>query len=129
MRGARGPVLDSVYQTFKKYGKDNIPSVYGDYSNAKFLPEQVDLLLDVAREYGRYSSSGLVEKTDILGGPWQQVYKEGCNAVISKQSMREYFLNQPPLKTFELPPLTRSDFIGYKDAKTGNYILPTEWKK
>lgn len=63
-----GQVVPLVYRTFQRFGHDPIRAVSDDYSPNLFTDEEVTLLLDVAREYGQYSSPKLIEMIHEAGG-------------------------------------------------------------
>lgn len=120
-----GPVVKSVYDTFKPCGKNNIEHVYGDYTADKFTSEELNLLMDVALQYGQYTATTLVNITHKKGSPWEQVYKAHENNVISISSIKEYFSALKALPTF-VPTISDDDLIGYRD-KDGYLVLPKEW--
>lgn len=121
-----GPVVADVYKAFKPCGKERIASVSGDYSANIFTADELDLLLDVQREYGKYSASWLVNLTHEPGAPWDEVYVRNANNVISNDSLIEYFRAQPPLPEYELSECSEDAYIGYHDSD-GHFVLPAEW--
>ena len=84
-----GPVVPVIYQKYKKYGNSAIPRVdlpgFEAYSS-----EEHNLLNDVWDSFGQYSAWALSEMTHATP-PWRDTPR---NAVITKESMREYFLTQ-----------------------------------
>ena len=68
-----GPVVPNVYNAFKKYKSNNITKVHGTYSPDIFSDEELQLLIDIQREYGKYAASTLVDMTHEKGSPWEQV--------------------------------------------------------
>lgn len=121
-----GPVIPSVYHTFKPCGSDRIKDIATDYPLEAFLPEQIELLLDVARHYGQYSSPKLIDMTHEKGSPWQEVYEEGVPYItISKESMKNYF-SKKELNSFTFTYNPETDVIGYRDAD-GFLVLPKEY--
>lgn len=120
-----GPVVPSIYQEFKDYGKNNIDSVKGDYSIDSFTEDELDLLMDVLREYGQYSSPALVDITHGVGTPWAKVFKDRANNVISKESMEDYFEKKEPLKSF-YDNIAEGEFVGYRDPEDGLLVLPAD---
>lgn len=120
-----GPVVQSVYQVFKGYGRDRIQYVHGDYSPDIFSSEELELLIDVAQCYGRFTSPALVDITHASNSPWKRVFSENENNVISKESLREYFSALKELEGFHLNELCEEDFVGYRD-KEGYLVLPRE---
>ena len=87
-----GPVVPSVYHTFKVCGDEGIENLSDDLP--VFQPEDEDLLIDVARKYGKYTGGTLTSMTHKNGSPWEKVYVEGQHStVISRESINEYFKN------------------------------------
>lgn len=120
-----GPVIPEVYKAFRPCGRDRIADQSGDYSQDVFTSDQLQLLLDVLNEYGKYATSGLVSITHETGSPWESVYEQGKNNVITKQSMKEYFKSQEPLKPFDDISL-EEDYVGYRN-EDGILVLPKEY--
>lgn len=120
-----GPVVPSVYHTFQRFRYDPIRAVSEDYSPDVFTADEIALLLDVAREYGQYSSSKLIDMTHEAGGPWDQVYcPDELNTVIPTASIKEWF-SKNPLPVFE-PRYSDEDVIGFRNAD-GYLVLPKEY--
>ena len=121
-----GPVVPSVYRAFQPCGYDRIKDVATDYSLEAFSPEQIELLLDVARYYGQYSSTKLIDMTHEKGGPWDEVYEMGVPfIVISKDNMKNYF-SKEELPSFKFTYNPETDVIGHRDAE-GYLVLPKEY--
>lgn len=121
-----GPVIPSVYNTFKSCGRERIHETSGEYSPADLTADETDLLLDVANEYGQYSTSRLVTLTHTPGSPWHEAFRSRENAVIENNRIREYFSNLPPLPAFVLPEPAEDEYEGYRDPLDGLLILPGE---
>lgn len=81
-----GPVNEKVYETFKKYGRTEIPEYEGVHSVEDELVE--DTLDSVWREYGKMSAYELVELTHQQS-PWIDAYAHGN--IITNSSIRKYF--------------------------------------
>lgn len=123
-----GPVVSEVYHRYKVCGRNPITGVDDNYSQEKFDDAEFETLLDVAREYGKYSASYLVELTHKKGGVWDRFYNEGCNNVIPVEDIGEYFRNSYDVKahTFsELIKLTNIQTIGYHNS-AGVLVLPKD---
>lgn len=120
-----GPVVPEVYEAYKEYGRERISQTKGDYTPDCFTSDELNLLCDVIDEYGKYSSTGLVELTHVEGSPWEKVYIPNANMLISNESLKKFFSKLPPLKHFSVT--DDENIIGYRDEKTGNYVLPKEW--
>ena len=119
-----GPVIPNVYKTFKPCGSNRIqpPGISVDLDD-----DEINLLLDVAREYGQYSGSGLVTMTHRNGSPWHQVYKDGeRNTIIPKNLIKTYFQNNEKKLPLMHTDFSENDFIGYRDEE-GYLVLPKEY--
>ena len=67
-----GPVIPEIYHKYKVLGRQPIEIVDEDYSASIFTPEETTFLLDIAREYGKYSAETLVTKTHSED-PWKSL--------------------------------------------------------
>jgi len=81
-----GPVVTSVYESFKSHGNAGI-----EYSQEtiKFTKEEESLFNEVYRVYGAYSAIGLMNLT-YSETPWKSV-STGVGSVIDKEIMKDYF--------------------------------------
>ena len=91
-----GPVVESICRKYKVNGREGFMLDESFDENA-YTSEEMELLLDVAREYDKYSTGQLVGMTHERGTPW--CYAEQ-NGVISKESIQSYFVKNASLKTF-----------------------------
>ena len=81
-----GPVNETVYDAFKKYGRSEIPETEG---YEELADESVQETLDaIWMEYGKITAYDLVELTHSQL-PWQTAYAEGTR--ITNNSIQEYF--------------------------------------
>lgn len=93
-----GPVVPEVYHAYKDNGRFGIAEVTGFTENA-FTPEEYDLLLDVAREYARYSTGTLVDLSHAPNAPWSHTAQ---SAVIPTNEIHAYFAGkEEPLRSFD----------------------------
>ena len=92
-----GPVVPEVYRAYKGYGREGISSAEPPAAGA-FTPEEYDLLLDVSREYGMYSTSALVELSHAPNAPWSLA---GKSAEIPRNEIQAYFAGKEPLPSFD----------------------------
>lgn len=118
-----GPVIPSVYHAFKAYGKHNITAVHGKYDVDMFTADDLDLLADVALAYAKYDASELRRMTHEPQSPWNQVYAERQNNVISDDSI------VADLKTKDIIPKynqSNVEYVGYRNQE-GHLVLPKEW--
>jgi len=123
---AYGPVIREVYNTYKCCGQNPILSDDGDSISVD--EQELELLLDVSREYGKYTGTTLSNMTHMAGGLWRKTYEKDKNNIISKELIKEEFQNHTPqLKKNEaLYRLSDEDFVGYRDDD-GFMVLPKEW--
>ena len=122
-----GPVVPNVYHTFKPCGRERIASTSDDYSFSRLSCEEIMLLIDVMREYGRFSSPALVDMTHEAGSPWARVYDPNHNNSITNDSLFDYFSTQQPLPKFSVIDDAEDDLLGRRDPKDGLLILPQEY--
>lgn len=97
-----GPVVPSVYHTFKKFGSNNIPKVksyyheyaesFVDYNDNKIADYDKEFIDSIVNMLKKYSATDLVEITHVKGSPWDQVYSPNKkNIKISNGIIKEYF--------------------------------------
>ncbi|CAM3813282.1 MULTISPECIES: Panacea domain-containing protein [Paenibacillus] len=101
-----GPVVEEVFYKHRHYGSSTIDYKEDEkfiLSTGASLPASVvrvvtseggisatDCIMNVLFRYSHYSATDLVNRTHQAGGPWDQVYKEGMNRVISDDSIKKY---------------------------------------
>lgn len=122
-----GPVVPEIYRKYKVAGRGKIQGVDNENYDENFSDEENQLLIDVLREYSKYSTSGLVSLSHKAGSPWDKARKISKDKLIPKDDIKAYFESQPPLQEFSMPDFSDSDFVGHRDSRTGNYVLPEEW--
>jgi uncharacterized phage-associated protein len=86
-----GPVAPEVYHTFKVCADRPIPP-QEDVNEEILSSEEINTLLDVMREYGKYVPSHLVKLTHLPGTPWQETAAGG---VIDTEKIADYFSRYP----------------------------------
>lgn len=121
-----GPVVPSIYQTYKYNKKENISKIKGDFSLDKYDSKTIELLLAVINDYGKYSSSELINITHEKGSPWDMVYKENENNIISKESILKYFKNNN-LAKINNTNLDNIEYIGKRDNTSKLLVLPADY--
>ena len=106
-----GPVVPQVYHQFKACGRQPIEEPEDFYDESHFSSDELDLLIDVYRKYGRYTGWALKEMTHKPGSPWANVFVRNQNNVISHASMKDFFRkdNLPgfDINTIHLPVVNR----------------------
>lgn len=121
-----GPVVTSINLKLQPTSR-GVTKTIGSYDPDVFTPEEIGLMLDVACEYGRYSTKELSEMTHEPGTPWSQVHTEhGELKEISQESMKEYFSKQKPLRDYTKEAVDRIPAIKERNSK-GNIVLPADW--
>ena len=95
-----GPVVEEVYQKFKKYGSETIEiddrteyilkdihlsQAIGRMLLVKDAEKIVPTLLDVIKKYGNLSARQLVDLTHSPEGPWDTVFKRYMNCIITDE--------------------------------------------
>ena len=73
-----GPVVPSLYDRFKRFGFGPISDEFSDPSN-RFSEEQLQLLEEVWRVYGKYDA-GYLEMLTHSEAPWQEA-REGLSEI------------------------------------------------
>jgi len=86
-----GPVVPAVYHAFKVCGSQRIESPQADVDESKMTSEELNLLIDIYDNYGKYTGVALKNITHKNGTPWQTVYKKGENNIITLPAMKEWF--------------------------------------
>lgn len=97
-----GPVVSVVYSAFKACGKRPIEEPTYHFDESRLTSEELTLLTDVYMTYGKYSSTGLIEKTHEAGSPWRQVYEADKNNLIDETLLSSYFSGSDELETMHL---------------------------
>jgi len=91
-----GPVITSLYKTFKKYGGKQIITLESDNERGT-IPmietEEIKQLLDkVWQVYGKYSGVQLSSLTHQKDSPWYQSFdKFGQNAIIPHDMIEQHY--------------------------------------
>lgn len=95
-----GPVVEEVYQKFKKYGADiietdsgpkyilkdiHLSQALGRMLLVKESDKVVPILLETFEEYGDLTANDLVALTHSKNGPWDSVFKKYQNCEITDE--------------------------------------------
>lgn len=107
-----GPVIKSVYETYKVCGKNPIAEPSASFDEKKLSTDELNLLIDVYSTYGKFSPGQLVTMTHAPGGPWSDVYKKRENNVITGESMSRYFKESEKLDSVQLN-ITPGNVVNY----------------
>ncbi len=89
-----GPVVPEVYHKYKVCGKNPISSPEHEIDRSRFSDEEFETLLDVMREFGKYTGSALVSLTHMQGAPWSNAIASGCTTLDSAD-IKDYFIQHP----------------------------------
>ena len=89
-----GPVVPEIYHKYKVCGKGPISSSEIDIDRSKFSDEELETLLDVMREFGKYTGSTLVSLTHRPGTPWSNAISAECTT-LDLADIRDYFVQHP----------------------------------
>lgn len=107
-----GPVVEEVYHTFKEYRYSEITSIDDDETvyfyneDVRFNPifmkvlgskhgiDKALTILDTIKKYTSYSANQLVDLTHKKDSPWDKVYVEGWNKVITDDIILDYHVNE-----------------------------------
>lgn len=81
-----GPVVESIYYTYRRYGADGIP-FDEDCDLSMFTKEENALLSEVYNEFGQYSAWKLRNMTHAEA-PWKETPR---NSVIPQKKIKDYF--------------------------------------
>lgn len=102
-----GPVVEEVFKNFKIHGS----SIIDYHEDDKFIIttkertttpsfikiaasehglDAIDTIANVLKTYGHCTPYELVTMTHKPGGPWERLYKEGQNCILSDQFIEKY---------------------------------------
>ncbi|MCL2050880.1 MAG: DUF4065 domain-containing protein [Lachnospiraceae bacterium] len=117
-----GPVIPAIYQKYKICGKNSIAAEGKDIAE-NFSDEEYSFLLDIAREYGKYTAAYLVNKTHEPDSPWAQTNR---NEVINIEQIAAYFSANERIKPFKIKLNDSKNIaIGHRDSE-GFLVLPAD---
>jgi len=90
-----GPVVLSLYQEFKIFGKNAIEPNFTDFDMSIFSEAQKDMLKDVYNTFGQFSAWVLRNMTHDEF-PWLETTRNGkvIGSVISTELLKKYFKTQ-----------------------------------
>lgn len=78
-----GPVIESLYHSFKQFGHSKIPASPATELGALREPQRLENFLDrIWQIYSRYTGGQLSTMTHAPGTPWHQVYRPGMAHLI-----------------------------------------------
>ena len=92
--GLLGPVVPEIYHKYKVCGKGPISLPENNIDRSTFSDEELETLLDVMRELGKYTGSTLVSLTHMPGTPWSNAISAG-RTIIDPADIRDFFVQHP----------------------------------
>lgn len=91
-----GPVVPEIYRRYSGNGDRGIESE--GFDAHALADEECEIVLDVMREYGKYSTSTLIQMSHAHGAPWSNTE---ISQVIPQEQIQAYFAGKPRLKSFD----------------------------
>lgn len=110
-----GPVVPSVYHTYKVCGSNPIPYEDEPIQTKDLNEDELNTLLDVVQEFGQFTGSKLVDMTHEPGTPWEIVYYGKYDKTIPIDLIQAYFTEHP---VSQHKPSRKIDTVK---------ILPSDW--
>lgn len=117
-----GPVIPSIYQKYKRYGKNNIEGDFEGFNPDGYSLDDIDTLTSVSRVYGRYSTPALVNLSHDTE-PWKNTAK---TETIKKSIMEDYVRTCSLMKDDSLDKLYRNAITGYMN-NNGVQVFPKDF--
>jgi uncharacterized phage-associated protein len=118
-----GPVVPEIYRKYKPYGKNPIDQVDFSYNYNSLSNDDYELLIDVAREYGKYSAGALVDISHDK--PWKDAHNLCEGEIINQEKILSYFKSLPALQCFN-DTANNADVIEGRRDSDGVLVLPKE---
>ena len=126
-----GPVVPEVSSKFmRKWDGEPIRRPAGSLDLRVFAPDEIEIMMDVSKYCGRYSTAALSERTHVANGPWDLVHNDiGEPAIIEKSSIKEYYSKNEPIPSFMDDVISTLPREGHTD-KNGHLVLPAgcDWE-
>ena len=91
-----GPVIPTLYQATKRFGRNAIPhELIEDHVPSRLPVEVQSFLEDVFSKYGHLSGISLSNLTHRPGSPWDKRYRDGVmNIEIPDDIIREHYVSK-----------------------------------
>jgi len=91
-----GPVIPTLYQATKRFGRDPIPHNLIEDGEPSPLPGDVQAFLeDIFSKYGHLSGISLSNLTHRPGSPWDQRFRDGVmNIEIPDDLIKDHYLGK-----------------------------------
>lgn len=98
-----GPVIPSVYHAFSEYRNSPIPTPEDTSFLSNLSEDELQLLVDVAREYDGMSTWQLRNMSHSKSEPWAQIYDRNArHTIIPIDSIESCFRDMEPLPSVTL---------------------------
>ena len=118
--------IDEQFYNLNDY--EPITAAVGCYDIHVFSPEQLELLMDVAKFCGKYSNAELTRFIHVPGGPWESVYSDsGKPVIISKSSIKSFYTAHDLVPSYTRDAIDGLESEGRIDEH-GRLILPEDWE-
>ncbi len=95
-----GPVVSDVYHAYKTCGKTPIQEPLYETDEKIFSSDELELLIDIYNNYGKYTSIALKNMTHVAGSPWDRVYVPQQNNEITLKAMGDYFKDSEEMPSY-----------------------------
>ena len=124
-----GPTIIKIDEQFRHLNDHElIKTAVGCYDIHVFSPEQLELLMDVAKFCAKYSNAELTRFIHVPGGPWESVYSDsGKPAKITKRSIKAFYRAHDVVPSYTRDAIGRLESEGRIDER-GRLILPEDWE-
>ncbi|MDR0919644.1 MAG: DUF4065 domain-containing protein [Oscillospiraceae bacterium] len=120
-----GPVVREIYHKYKANESNPIPPEE-DFNYDAFTIEELTTLVNVEKDYGKYSALTLRNKSHAENSPWAVANEKNSN-IIPTESIKEYFSeNEKETSLSEQLELNGVKPISGIRNKDGVLILPKE---
>ena len=87
-----GPVIASLYNSLRRYGRYPIEHQIAICESVEFDEDALRIMEQVWNIYGKHSASKLSALTHQPGSPWEQVHKKlGTFAVVPDPLIRQHY--------------------------------------
>lgn len=121
-----GPVIPEIYQKYRVCGKNPISSSEV-FDREYFQEDELEVLLDVMREFGQYTGSKLVTLTHMPDTPWSEAVNQN-QKVLEIEKLKNYFQQHPVARFQEritvpiVEKLPADWYDPYEDAEWEAYL-------
>lgn len=88
-----GPVIPNLYREIKSYRSNNITKKINTSDNLDIKSDDVDLIREVYRKYGKFNGLELSAITHKKGTPWSKTWERSPWGVIFDADISNYYKN------------------------------------